>query len=86
MEHEDKAGIGYVDFIFYPINRNEDCVILELKVDYAAKKAIPQIKGRKYALKLRTDLAKQNAIPAGSLLSVLAMTKKQKSTAVRLKF
>jgi len=38
VEREDKSGIGYVDFIFYPVtNRNDDCIILELKVDHTAE-------------------------------------------------
>jgi hypothetical protein len=52
IEREDKAGIGYVDFIFYPeIDRSMDAIILELKVDHTAEEAIRQIKNRKYALK-----------------------------------
>ena len=36
IEREDKAGIGYVDFIFYPLYKNEDGIILEIKVDNTA--------------------------------------------------
>ena len=31
VEREDKAGKGYVDFIFYPVRYDQDCIILELK-------------------------------------------------------
>lgn len=41
---EDKAGKGYVDFIFYPERKGETCIILELKVDRAPEEAIRQIK------------------------------------------
>lgn len=51
IEREDKAGIGYVDFIFYPLKKNDDCIILELKVDHTAEEALQQIKKRKYMLK-----------------------------------
>lgn len=52
IEREDKAGIGYVDFIFYPeLDRRADGIILELKVDHTADEAIRQIKERQYALK-----------------------------------
>lgn len=51
IEREDKAGIGYVDFIFYPEKRDEDCLILELKVDHTPEEAVEQIKNRKYALR-----------------------------------
>ena len=51
IEREDKAGIGYVDFIFYPNRKTDDCIILELKVDYTPEEAIRQIKEKKYALR-----------------------------------
>ncbi len=44
VEREDKAGEGYVDFIFYPERRNADAMILELKIDSTPKEAIRQIK------------------------------------------
>ena len=69
MEREDKAGIGDVDFIFYPINRKEDCIILELKVDYTAKEAIQQIKDRKYALKFQGRLGEAERY-TGRILAV----------------
>ncbi len=48
---EDKGGKGYVDFIFRPyINRADDGIILELKIDGSAQEAIRQIKDRQYAL------------------------------------
>lgn len=31
VEREDKAGTGYVDFIFYPYDTTADCIILELR-------------------------------------------------------
>lgn len=56
IEREDKAGIGYVDFIFYPLRPDDDCIILELKVNHTAEDAIRQIKDRKYALKFQGKL------------------------------
>lgn len=57
IEREDKAGIGYVDFIFYPeIDRKADGIILELKVDHTADEAINQIKERKYVLKFEEKI------------------------------
>lgn len=44
IEREDKSGFGYVDFIFYPKDRNADCIILELKVNSTPEEAIQQIK------------------------------------------
>lgn len=51
IEREDKAGVGYVDFIFYPIVKSDDCIIIELKVNHTADEAIQQIKDRQYALR-----------------------------------
>ena len=54
MEREDRAGIGYTDFIFYPDqNPAEDGIILELKVDHTPEDAIRQIKERRYALRFQ---------------------------------
>lgn len=56
IEREDKAGVGYVDFIFYPRKKTDDCIILELKVDSTAEEAVRQIKDRGYALKFQGRL------------------------------
>jgi hypothetical protein len=60
MEREDKAGVGYVDFIFYPeVNRQDDGIILELKVNHSADEALQQIKDRKYLLKFEGHLGEK---------------------------
>lgn len=51
IEREDKAGVGYVDYIFYPYRREDDAIILELKVNHTAQEAVQQIKDRQYALR-----------------------------------
>lgn len=56
VEQEDKAGIGYVDFIFYPLQKGDDCIILELKVNHTADEVIRQIKNRRYALRFQGKL------------------------------
>ncbi len=56
MEREDKAGEGYVDFIFYPVRKNADGIILELKVDASPEEAIEQIKEKKYSLRFKGKL------------------------------
>ncbi|MCD8075377.1 MAG: ATP-binding protein [Lachnospiraceae bacterium] len=53
MEREDQAGIGYVDYIFYPHNRSDDGIIIELKVDDSPETALQQIKDKNYALKFQ---------------------------------
>lgn len=69
VEREDKAGTGYVDFIFYPYDTTADCIILELKVDHTPDEAIAQIIDKKYALKLMPKLAGQK-IYTGRILAV----------------
>ena len=47
---EDKGGIGYADFLFYPVlNLSDDCYIMELKVDDTPQAAIRQIMQKGYA-------------------------------------
>lgn len=53
VEREDKAGKGYVDFIFYPYDSRRDGIILELKMDREPEEAIRQIKERDYALRFQ---------------------------------
>lgn len=70
IEREDKAGKGYVDFIFYPeADRNADGIILELKVDHSPEEAIRQIKEKNYALKFRGKLGAQQKY-TGKILGV----------------
>lgn len=60
IEREDKAGRGYVEFIFYPEkDKSDDCIILELKVDSTPDEAIRQIKDRKYELRFKGRLGKE---------------------------
>lgn len=70
VEREDKAGVGYVDFIFYPqTDKNADCIILELKVDSTPDIAIAQIKEKQYTLRFSGKLGEQN-IYTGRILAV----------------
>ena len=69
IEREDKAGIGYVDFIFYPENRTAVCIILELKVDCTPEEAIQQIKSKKYALKFSGKMGSEPKY-TGKILAV----------------
>ena len=57
IEREDKAGKGYVDFIFYPeTDKHHDGIIIELKIDSNAQAAIDQIRQRQYVLKFQGNL------------------------------
>lgn len=53
IEREEKNGKGFVDFIFYPNDKYETSIILELKCNKSAKEAIKQIKTKKYYSKLK---------------------------------
>ena len=69
VEREDKAGKGYVDFIFYPLKYDQDCIILELKVNHTPEEAIEQIKEKDYALRFKTWNA-ENGRYTGRILAV----------------
>lgn len=69
IEREDKAGVGYVDFIFYPYVKSEDAIILELKVNHTADEAIRQIKERQYALRFEGKFG-ENPEYTGRILAV----------------
>lgn len=56
IEREDKAGKGYVDFIFYPYNTTDTCIILELKVDHSPEEALQQVKNKQYSLRFKGKL------------------------------
>ena len=79
IEREDKAGKGYVDFIFYPEkDRNADCIILELKVDYTPEEAIAQIKEKKYALRFKGKTGETLKYPGRILAVGISYDKKEK--------
>lgn len=79
IEREDKAGIGYVDFIFYPeVDKTADCIILELKVGSTPKEAIDQIKTRKYDLRFRDTLGKKSEYTGRILAVGISYDKKNK--------
>lgn len=59
VEREDKAGEGYVDFIFYPERRNATAFILELKVDSTPDDALRQIKDKNYVLRFKGKLGEK---------------------------
>ena len=51
VEREDKADKGFVDYIFYPENKKDPGIILELKVDHSPREALKQIVDKDYKLK-----------------------------------
>lgn len=69
IEREDKAGVGYVDFIFYPFIKSDDAIIIELKVNHTAEEAIQQIRDRQYALRFEGKFG-ENPEYTGRILAV----------------
>lgn len=78
VEREDKAGEGYVDFIFYPECHSADALILELKVDDTPENAIKQIKNRNYILRLRGKLGEKRRYTGRILAVGIGYSKKTK--------
>ena len=84
IEREEQAGTGYVDFIFYPYRKDDDCIILELKAGHTPEEALRQIRDRKYALKFRGKLG-EKARYNGRILAVgIAYDKKSKKHDCRI--
>lgn len=59
IRSEDRSGTGYVDYIFYPYKKEDDGIIVELKVDDTAEHALQQIKDRQYALNFDGKLGEE---------------------------
>lgn len=78
VERECKAGKGYADFIFYPIQANDDGIILELKVDDTPEAAIRQIRERNYVLKFQGKIAENRHHIGRILLAGIGYSKKKK--------
>ncbi|MCD7814163.1 MAG: ATP-binding protein [Lachnospiraceae bacterium] len=78
MQREDQAGIGYVDYIFYPHNRSDDGIIIELKVDDSPETALKQIKDKNYALKFQGKLGEQPKTTGRIILVGIGYCRKDK--------
>lgn len=75
---KDQAGIGYVDYIFYPHNRSDDGIIIELKVDDSPETALQQIKDKDYALKFKGKVGEQPKTTGRIILVGIGYYKKDK--------
>ncbi|WP_283682261.1 AAA family ATPase [Parablautia sp. Marseille-Q6255] len=63
VEREEKAGKGFVDFIFYPETSSvKDGIILELKIDHSPEAAIAQIREKNYAIRFAGKLPQTGRI------------------------
>lgn len=84
VEREDKAGEGYVDFIFYPERKGMDSIILELKIDGTPEQAIQQIKDRNYAFRLRGKLGERVRYTGKTLAVGISYDRKTKVHACKI--
>ena len=77
IEREEKAGKGFADFIFYPLNPSDTAIILELKKDDTPEHAIEQIMERKYYTRF-LDCEDGKTVPKQNVL-VVGMAYEKKS-------
>ena len=79
VEREEKAGKGFVDFIFYPETPlATDGIILELKVGHSPEEAIAQIKMKNYMARFTGKNERFRRKPQKILLVGIGYDKKQK--------
>ncbi|MCD8329771.1 MAG: PD-(D/E)XK nuclease domain-containing protein, partial [Lachnospiraceae bacterium] len=78
IQREAQAGIGYVDYIFYPHNRSDDGIIIELKVDDSPETALRQIKDKNYALKFQGKMGEPPKTTGRIILVGIGYSRKDK--------
>lgn len=76
---EDRSGTGYVDYIFYPYKKEDDGIIIELKVDGTANSALQQIKDRRYAQNFDGRLGEEPKCTGRILAVGIAYNRKDES-------
>lgn len=64
-----RYNVDQIQNIFYPIRYDQDCMILELKVDHKLEEAIAQIKEKEYALRFKGKTAERKEY-TGRILAV----------------
>lgn len=81
-----RYNVDQIQNIFYPIRYDQDCMILELKVDHKPEEAIAQIKEKEYALRFQRKTAerKERNIQDTFLLLESVITARQRNMNVRL--
>lgn len=62
VEREEKSGKGYADFTFHPRRKSDTALIVELKKNETAQKAINQIKEKEYVQKFKKEYNKILAV------------------------
>lgn len=84
VEREDKAGEGYVDFIFYPERKGADALILELKVDDTPENAIRQIREKNYALRFEGKVGEKPKYTGRILAAGISYSRKTREHSCRV--
>lgn len=84
VEREDKAGKGYVDFIFYPERKNDDAIILELKVNDTPEAAVDQIRDKNYSLRFKGKLGETPKYTGRILAVGISYDKKTKTHSCKI--
>lgn len=64
-----RYNVDQIQNIFYPIRYDQDCMILELKVDHKPEEALAQIKEKEYALRFQGKTAERKEY-TGHILAV----------------
>lgn len=78
VEREDKAGTGFVDFIFYPEEKGDTGIILELKIDHTPEEAIKQIRDKQYVLRFKGKLGEKPKVTGRTLAVGISYDRKTK--------
>lgn len=78
VEREDKAGTGFVDFIFYPEEKDDTGMILELKIDHTPEEAIKQIRDKQYVLRFKGKLGEKPKVTGRTLAVGISYDRKTK--------
>ena len=84
VEREDKAGEGYVDFIFYPERKGADALILELKVDDTPENAIRQIREKNYMLRFEGKVGEKSKYTGRILAAGISYSRKTREHSCRV--
>ena len=78
VEREDKAGTGFVDFIFYPEEKGDTGIILELKIDHTPEEAIKQNRDKQYVLRFKGKLGEKPKVTGRTLAVGISYDRKTK--------
>ena len=73
-----------MDFIFYPLRKTSDALVIELKIDSTPDEAIRQIKNKDYALRLKGKLGEKQTYTGRVLAVGISYSKKTKKHSCKI--